>query len=359
MKFRALIIFVCIIISNLAVKSQVYYPMISQDSKWGYINEEGNIKINPQFTKVRLFHENLAAVRCNNKWGYIDTNGNIRIDTLFEDAYSFNEGIALVKLNSLYGYINTKGKFLIFPEYKDGFSFNENRAIVELDYHKWVIIDTTNMIIANEIDYYGNEDGFPPDYYYNSGVLILPKSDYDSDIIQVVNKKGKNRRIPNLHLSSSGYSDSLILYNKNGLFGYLNLKYKKIIKEEYNFASDFIDGKAWVVNSDSGKYFINMIDKSNNILFEYSLNSDSISILGISNIRNKMCLIYYSIQGNNKVLILNAAGKILSFSSSELKYTFFEYRYPFFKRLQGNLILVKENDQYKYIDMEGNTIWPN
>jgi hypothetical protein len=359
MKFRALIIFVSILISNQVAISQLYYPIISKDSKWGYIDEEGNVKIIPQFDAARLFHENLAAVLIGNKWGYIDTNGNILIGPEFENAYSFNEGLALVQVDSLYGYINTEGKFLIFPRYIDGYSFNENRALVKLDYHKWVVIDTTNTIIANEIDYYGNEDGVPTDYYFNSGVLVIPKSEYDSEIIQILNLKGKNRQIPNLYLSSNGYSDSLILFEKNGLFGYLDLKYKKVIKEKYNFATDFLDGYAWVINSDSGKYFIQMIDKSNNILFEYSLNGDSIRILSITNISNRMCLIPYSIHGNDKVLVLNNSGKIVSFSASELVLTFYEYKYPYFKRLLGNLILVKKNNQYKYIDMNGYTVWPN
>jgi hypothetical protein len=277
-----------------------------------------------------------------NKWGYIDTNGNIAIEPEFENAYSFNEGIALVKQDSLYGYINSNGKFLISPEYIDGFSFNENRAMVKLDYRKWVIIDSTNTIVVKELIYNENEDGINMGHYFNSGVLIMPNSDYDSEIIQVVNKKGKNKRIPQLYLSNNGYSDSLILFKKRGLFGYLNLKYKKVIKEEYNFATDFLDGNAWVVNSDSGRYFIKMIDKSNNIIFEYLMNSDSVKLLGMFNLGNKMCLIPYSIQGNDKVLILNNAGKILSLSGSELIYTFFEDKYPFSKRNQIDLFLINQ-----------------
>ncbi len=359
MKIKILIIFVIVLIRIQAVIGQAYYPFITKDNKWGYIDEEGNVKIKPKFEEVKLFHENLAAICLNRKWGYIDTNGNIRIDTLFNEAYSFNEGIALIKMDSLYGYISSEGNFVISPQYIDGFSFNENRTIVKIDYRKWVIIDTTNLIIANEIGYYGNEDGVPADYYFNSGFLVIPKSEYNSEITQILNIKGEKQRIPNLKLSSNGYSDSLILFSKNGLCGYLNLTNKKIIKEKYNFASDFLDGEAWVINTDSGKYFIKMIDKTNKILFEFLLNHDSIDILEISNLGNEMCLIFYSNEGNNKVLILNSLGNILSFSAAELMPTWTEYKYPHFKRLQGDLILIKQNNQYKYIDMEGNTIWPN
>ncbi len=357
-KLFVFVIVIVLIVSTRVIKAQTYYPIISKDKKWGFINKKGNVKIYPQFDSVRLFHENMAAVMIGNKWGYIDTNGTILIKPVFENAYSFNDGTALVRSNSLFGYIKSDGKFLIFPQYVDGFSFNENRALVKSQNRKWIVIDVNNTVVSKEIAYNENEAGINRGYYFNSGILIIPESEYESKIIQIVNKKGRDLRIPKLNLSTNGYSDSLILFEKNGLFGYLGINYKKIIKEQYDYATDFLDFNAWVINCVSTGYLIKMIDRTNNVIFEHLIKSDSINLSAIINIGNKMCIIVCTIDDNKKFLILNSDGKSLSLSVSDLDYLLsFEDKYPYFKQNQTNLFLIYQDGIYKCINIEGKTLW--
>ena len=58
------------------------FPIV-QDKKWGYINNKGEIKINPQFDNGGEFSEGLAAVVIGGNVGYIDETGKITINPQF------------------------------------------------------------------------------------------------------------------------------------------------------------------------------------------------------------------------------------------------------------------------------------
>ncbi|MEN7793072.1 WG repeat-containing protein, partial [Clostridioides difficile] len=47
--------------------------------KWGFIDKEGKIVINPIFNDLQPFKENLAFVMKDDKWGVIDKNGKVII----------------------------------------------------------------------------------------------------------------------------------------------------------------------------------------------------------------------------------------------------------------------------------------
>ena len=61
-----------------------------QDGKCGFVDEDGNWQIEPQFDEGKNFSEGKAAVRIKNRWGYIDESGNFIIEPIFNGGY-FNE----------------------------------------------------------------------------------------------------------------------------------------------------------------------------------------------------------------------------------------------------------------------------
>lgn len=64
--------------------------------KWGYIDEKGNIVIQPQFTQARPFSEGMAAVaneQFNPTWGFINTKGYMVLKPAYKGRVSdFNSG---------------------------------------------------------------------------------------------------------------------------------------------------------------------------------------------------------------------------------------------------------------------------
>ena len=70
--------------------------VIQQGGKYGYIDTEGNILIEPIYEDARPFFEGLAAVRLHSEYGYIDNNGQTVIPFQFADALDFHDGKAAV-----------------------------------------------------------------------------------------------------------------------------------------------------------------------------------------------------------------------------------------------------------------------
>ena len=52
------------------------------------------------------------TAQIGDKWGYIDIEGQIVIEPNFEEAYEFINGIARVEVGKRIGYINKLGEFI-------------------------------------------------------------------------------------------------------------------------------------------------------------------------------------------------------------------------------------------------------
>jgi hypothetical protein len=98
---------------------------ISQNGKWGFIDEKGKIVINPQFDDVSSFSEGLSGVKIGDKWGFIDKKGKIVINPQFDKVRGFSEGLCGVKIVSKYGFIDKTGKYVINPLFDRVGDFSE------------------------------------------------------------------------------------------------------------------------------------------------------------------------------------------------------------------------------------------
>lgn len=88
-----------------------------ETGKWGFVDTEGKVIIEPQFDNAKSFSNNLAAVCKEGSWGFIDKNGKVVIDYQFLDADYFTiDGMAMVsKAEGQYITINLR-----FPEVLEG-----------------------------------------------------------------------------------------------------------------------------------------------------------------------------------------------------------------------------------------------
>lgn len=75
--------------------------------------------------------QNLFPFQQDGLWGYMDENEDVRIEPQFHTALSFNRGVAPVRSGGYYGYINTSGEFVAEPEFDYATPFfNADVAVV-------------------------------------------------------------------------------------------------------------------------------------------------------------------------------------------------------------------------------------
>lgn len=100
-----------------------------------------------RFDEKRDYSEGLAAVRSGNQWGFVDQSGNVVVQPQFAWVSDYSEGFASVCDDSTYqGYIDRQGHFLVRPKYGFAKPFRHGLGEVKLDM-KYGIVDKTGREI--------------------------------------------------------------------------------------------------------------------------------------------------------------------------------------------------------------------
>ncbi|HQQ21333.1 MAG TPA: WG repeat-containing protein [Bacteroidales bacterium] len=225
--FFAILIAICFISScgggSKGVSEIKLIPVESGDY-YQYIDREGKIAINPQFSRVTIFRDGLALVRSSYdepKWGFISEDGLYAIAANYKDATVFGDGLAwVISDNAPPTAINTKGKIQFTLQNAEIVNvFKEGLAA-------FCIMDTNVSKWGTKLRW-----GF-------------------------VDKTGQVKIDPQF-LNTGNFSDGKCAVEfENGGWGYIDKKGKTIIDPQFIDAKEFIDGKA-VVFSDGGAGVIN------------------------------------------------------------------------------------------------------
>lgn len=157
---------------------------------------------------INLYAAKIKTLK-GDKWGFINNKGNFVIKPNFDYAYDFQDnGLAIVGVNDVYGIINTSGNYGVVPKYDFINQFSEGRAVAT-DNRKSVLIDENGRVLkTKEYDFIGT---------FKNGRALASG----------FNAQGKY------------------------LYGYLDRQGKEVIPLQYEFANDFVDGKALVKIKDN------------------------------------------------------------------------------------------------------------
>lgn len=140
----------------------------SNESRWGFLDAQGQLTIKPVFDRVGDFHFGTAAVKQQGKWGYIDAAGNWLIKPTFDHAQDFTQsGLAVVTLNGKVQIIDRKGNATGQPidELVDSVTLSDGvPARLRLDYKTVLIAPDESRHIASDqmevLQPFGNNDLF-------------------------------------------------------------------------------------------------------------------------------------------------------------------------------------------------------
>ena len=83
--------------TDVDVYTQDKLIAVCKDDKWGFVNAEGKMVLEPTYEQAKSFSYGLAAVCVDGKWGFIDPSGTLVIECQFSDTgYMTGSGICPV-----------------------------------------------------------------------------------------------------------------------------------------------------------------------------------------------------------------------------------------------------------------------
>ena len=87
---------------------------VKRDNKWGYVDAQGKLVIEPRYAGALSFSEGLAAVQegPDGTWAYIDRKGKTVIPATFGMADQFRGALAAVQQADRWGYVDKTGKYI-------------------------------------------------------------------------------------------------------------------------------------------------------------------------------------------------------------------------------------------------------
>lgn len=203
---------------------------VQQGGKYGFVDRDGKIVINPQFDRAGDFAEGLAPVRLGNKWGFVGTDGKYTVNPQFDDAGGFVDGLAAVRLGDQWGYIGKDGKFVINPQFGLAFRFVDGRARVWSN-GKFGFIDKSGKYTANP--------QFDGAYDYSEKLACVRVG----AVWGYVNLDGGTAVNPQYE-GALPFSDGLAAVSVAGQVGFINPSGQLVINPQFAAAGMFADGLA-------------------------------------------------------------------------------------------------------------------
>jgi hypothetical protein len=218
----------------------------------------------------------LIPVKVGKEYQYIDRQGKIAINPQFSIATVFRNGLALVKTSGnepKWGYISEDGKYAIAPNYNSATIFSEEMA--------WVVSENTAPTAINsmgEIKITLQDAEFVK--IFKNGYAAFSISDSSGAKWGFVDNTGAVVINPQFTNTGNFSNGKCAVENTDGKWGYIDKSGGIVINYQFDNASEFKDGKAVVysdgkagVIDEQGKYLINpqfsnMVDDGGRYLIE-------------------------------------------------------------------------------------------
>ncbi|MDE7426413.1 MAG: WG repeat-containing protein [Muribaculaceae bacterium] len=127
------------------------YDEENYESKYGFMDKEGNIVVKPSYTDATDFNEGLAIVGKDEKYSIIDKTGAVvaKLPSSVVPLDGFYFGMARArKGEDSWGFVNHEGEFTKFPAKVDRIrSYNDDYVVVEKDDKEGVMTHDGEVII--------------------------------------------------------------------------------------------------------------------------------------------------------------------------------------------------------------------
>ena len=124
-----------------------------RDDLYGFVNEQGEIVIQPTWQQAEPFSEGLAVVGSSKEeigqavFGYIDTTGGYISGLQWNSAASFRDGMGIVTKGDRYGILRPDGSVMMEPQMDKVYTPSEGIRRFELD-HQYGYIRNDGTVLS-------------------------------------------------------------------------------------------------------------------------------------------------------------------------------------------------------------------
>lgn len=165
---------------------------ISYRNRWGFINQRGQVVIEPRFRHAGPFVEGLAPARLDGTYGYIHPDGTFAIAPAYDHALPFSEGLARVWQHGTCFFIDQTGRKPFDIPFGAATDFQEGLARITLgegDAQREGVIDRTGAYVAAPL--YRSVGDFSHGYAVVKGPGHDPYGKKKSHEVGVIDRRGR------------------------------------------------------------------------------------------------------------------------------------------------------------------------
>jgi len=193
----------------------------------GVIDRKGNIIIPFGYKFIMPLHEGLASVMQNDKYGYIDKSGKVIVPLMYDFAFDYNNGLAMVRLNMKYGLINKTCRQIIPLIYDEIFNYSRVHAEIEM---KGVCQrrNSAGVILSSD-------DSNESKYFVNNYAAVKKGNKWGFISLQ-------GKEIVAEYDSVGSFFASIALVKKGNKYGYIDTTGKIVIPITFDDARSNYDG---------------------------------------------------------------------------------------------------------------------
>lgn len=229
-----------------------------------YIDASGTPLRSEEWSAADDFQEGLAIARVGQSFGFINDEGNLVIQPIFSRCRNFHQGVAIIEYNQKAGAINKNGDYILPPEYDkihlasdsillaekdaDGLVYDlSGKLILKMPSVKWKSNDRKTLCVKQAGDMFlisledpnWRSDTFPSMLYLNEhrwAVKVMDK-------YRLMNSEGMLLS-ENEYAQINRFSEGIAAYSKGDYWGYLDTTGNELTEPVFGLAWDYRNGLA-------------------------------------------------------------------------------------------------------------------
>ena len=392
------------------ITSKTYFAAF-KDNKWGVIDENGDVIIEPSYEEMMIipnnktdiflctydvnydtgeystkalnsknqeifteynkveainnhdendtlwYEDNVLKVQKDGKWGVINYDGKVLLNTEYDSIESVQgiKNALLIEKEGKYGVADNEGKIILDPIYTGVTNLGkDNRSgyIVKNDEGLYGIVDASkNVILENKYE--------EIEKVYGNDLYVVSQNGKQ----KIVNKDGQDvltegfDQITNILKTK----DSGVIYTSNGKYGIMTLTGEIKIEAQYD---NLVEAKAnvFIATKDNKRGIID-IDNQEKLPFDYNTITyneiGDIYVAEDENYNSQVMNNQFEVKQTGILIEINTdSGYFVLRQNDEYKYYNFKFEEKNKKNILTNhtLYLDKKDNQYGYVDKDGNVV---